>query len=143
MLLSKSIFEQIIQLNLATQELYRNHLAHIKNELIPEFMALVDHAEVHALLTPGTLSDPLMQQISELYIAITQYAQEKAIIDFTIDNRNLLVLNDVSSIQPRVKCIHDRMKIIYQKRFEIDYIETACNIFFDLLSQRCSRFHRS
>jgi hypothetical protein len=70
-----NIVQELQQLNGSTQAVIAANLRRIKFQIIPEFLALVDEAEVLLMLRPGTLSQSIVETMEQYYYWLSEYCQ--------------------------------------------------------------------
>ncbi|STY30791.1 SdhA, GRIP coiled-coil protein GCC185 [Legionella wadsworthii] len=130
--LSTSSLEQIGELSEASQDLIREKLAKLKYEVLPALFSLVDKIEDNAMLKPGTLSVPLMEQVKVLYEKIL-YLPKKA-IDFKAKGEELLEIEDTRFIELRLETTYKRIDKANKKLNRIQKANSACKQFFEILN---------
>ncbi|STX52711.1 SdhA, GRIP coiled-coil protein GCC185 [Legionella busanensis] len=129
--LALSTIEQMGHMSEATQDVIRDNLSTLKYNLFVELFALVDKVEDEALLTPGTLSMPLMQVVIPFYQKIIQYASKP--VDFAVKGKELLTLEDQKFIDLRIDKIQQRINSAEKQLFKSQEIQNAFNAFFSIL----------
>ncbi|WP_131782639.1 hypothetical protein [Legionella gresilensis] len=129
--LALSTLEQMGHMSEATQDVIRDNLSTLKYDLLVELFAIVDKVEDEALLTPGTLSTPLMQVVIPFYQKIIQYASKP--VDFAVKGKELLTLEDQKFINFRIDKIQQRINSAEKQLFKAQEIQNAFNAFFNIL----------
>ncbi|CAM2862800.1 SdhA, GRIP coiled-coil protein GCC185 [Legionella steigerwaltii] len=130
--LSMTTLEQIGELSESSQDLVRDKLAQLKYTVFPTLFGLVDKIEDNAMLKPGTLSVPLMEQIKVLYEKIL-YLPKKA-IDFKAKGEDLLEIEDQRFIELRLEMTYKRIDKDNKALYKIQKANAACKQFFALLN---------
>lgn len=129
--LSMSILEQMSHLNDSSQEIVRNNMARLKYELLVPLFALVDRMEDEALLSPGTLSKPLMAAIKPFYTILIEYTGK--FVNFSVTGQNLMAIEDNKFVEARLVETEQRMNREKQKLLEIQVAQNAFDHFFMIL----------
>jgi hypothetical protein len=131
--LSTSIVEQMGHLSGQTQDIIREKLAQLKYQVLPELFSVADKLEDHGLLTPGTLTQPLMDSIKPLYAILIEYAQKP--VDFSQKGGELLRIEDLRFIQLRLKKTYQRIDDANAALFKIQKAQKAYEHFFKILEK--------
>lgn len=99
--------DEIGLMNQASQTVICTYIRELKYTLLPQLFAEVDKVEDQFLLSPGTLSDPLMQKITGFYQRLIQYAG--MVVQFSdADAAYLVELNDRAFVEKRMANIKMR-----------------------------------
>ncbi|KTD64673.1 hypothetical protein [Legionella spiritensis] len=106
-ILSTSTLKQMMQMNDESQNVVRDHLAKLKYELLPNLLAIADRLEDQAMLTPGTLSKPLMDKIKIYYETLIFYT--KKIVSFASKGEELLTIEDARFLALRLEETYQRI----------------------------------
>ncbi|KTC76815.1 hypothetical protein [Legionella brunensis] len=105
--LSMSSLEQIGYANESSQQVVRHNMRKLKYDLLPTLFSLADRIEDQALLTPGTLSTPMLTHIKPLYELLGIYASK--IVDFSVEGEELLAIEDAHFIETRLEHTRERI----------------------------------
>ncbi len=99
--LGQGVQNQASHLHQATQELVIYQLSRIKNELFAKIICESDKMELYLGLICGTLTQPLMLQLNELYqILVTQAS---LLVDLNKNHIDLLHLDNASFLAKRIQ----------------------------------------
>ncbi|MGC1182451.1 hypothetical protein, partial [Legionella sp.] len=132
--LSMSTLEQIGELTDSSQDVVRDNLAQLKYDILPTLFGLVDKIEVNCLVKPGTLSNPLMEQVQKLYQALLYLP--KKVIDFNTKGQELLYIEDSRFIKLRLDQAFKRIINAKKALYKTDEIEkVALDNFFSELKK--------
>lgn len=129
--LSMNTLEQLGNLSQSTQDLIRSNLARLKYDILPTLFGLADKMEDNALLTPGTLSMPLMNFIKPLYKWLITLASKP--VDFYAKGEELLSIEDSLFLERRLELTYKRINEAQQSLFKIDAAQEAFDQFFNLM----------
>lgn len=130
--LSMSSLEQMGKLTESSQDLIRDNLAQLKYILLPQLLGLADKIEVNTMLTPGTLSKPLMEKLKPLYDTLIYYAQKP--VDFKAKGEELLIIEDSRFVDLRLENTYQRIDKANKALFKIQQAQEAFNTFYEILS---------
>ncbi|KTD22220.1 SdhA, GRIP coiled-coil protein GCC185 [Legionella lansingensis] len=129
--LSMSTLEQIGYMNESSQEVVRYNLGQLKHVYLPALFALVDRLEDQALLRPGTLTTPLMNQIKPWYELLGVYAS--TIVNFSAKGKELLTLDDSRFNEARLEQTRQRISTAQWDLTKHNIAEQALNDFFEVI----------
>ena len=129
--LSQSSLEQLGHLSDSSQDLIRDNLAQLKYDVFPQLFGLVDKIEVNCMLTPGTLSHPLMEKVKPLYDSLIYYAKKP--VNFDEKGEELLSIEDSRFVTLRLEKTYKRIDTAEKALFKIDKIKKAADNFYALL----------
>jgi hypothetical protein len=129
--LSMSIFDQIGLLNQSTQETIRKTLKELKFNALPALFGFADKMEEQTLLAPGTLTNPLMKQITRLYQMLIGHT--KKFVDFSEQGQELLTLPDHQFTAERLSHTYLRMAKVKTSLLMINQAKKATEGFFEIL----------
>ncbi|WP_419419538.1 hypothetical protein ACNVED_13670 [Legionella sp. D16C41] len=130
-MLALSTLEQMGHMSDETQDVIRDNLSTLKYDLLVKLFAIVDKIEDETLLTPGTLSTPLMQAVVPFYQLIIKYASKP--VDFSVKGKELLTLEDPKFIKLRIEKIQQRTNSTQKQLFKTQEIRNAFHNFFATL----------
>lgn len=105
--LSMSTIQQIGYMNKSSQVAVCGELRRIKYELLPQLLSFADQLEDQALLKPGTISKPLMDQLKPLYGFLVLYASK--VIDFSSQDKELRDIEDPTFNDLRLESTYKRI----------------------------------
>ncbi|QRN02724.1 hypothetical protein GH742_01895 [Legionella sp. MW5194] len=131
--LTTSTFQQMVQFNETSQNVVRDNLAKLKYDLLPRLFALVDRIEDQALLHPGTLSRPMMQQIKPLYDLLITYARKA--VNFETCGKALLTLEDARFLDLRLGETRERLSKTRTASVKAQRLQSAFNSFYAILAR--------
>ncbi len=131
--LSMSIFEQTGHLHKTTQDKVREKLSILKYEQLPQLFGLTDKIEELGLLAPGTLSRPLMVQMSRFYQVVIEYSQK--FVDFSTVGQTLVVLECPLFQESRLQIAYARLADDKRALFKIEQAKLDADKFFKILSK--------
>lgn len=137
--LSMSIFEQTGHLHASTQEKVREQLTELKYKQLPLLFGFTDKVEEQVMLKPGTLSNPLMAQVSRIYQALITYTAK--FVDFSTVGHALVVLEDPLFVAKRLQIAYERLTDHNSALLLIDEARVVSNKFFKML-QKPAYLHR-
>lgn len=129
--LSMSTFEQIGNLSESSQNVIRDNLAELKYKVLPTLFGLVDKIEVHSMLEPGTLSNPLMDKIKPLYQLLINYASKP--VNFKEKGEELLSIEDPRFISLRLELTYKRLSEAKKSKFKIQKAQKAFEDFYAII----------
>lgn len=129
--LSMSSVEQMGHFSESSQDVIRDNLAQLKYHVLPEFFGLVDKIEDHTMLKPGTLSNPLMEQVKTLYALLIHYASKP--VNFQEKGEELLSIEDSRFLSLRLEQTYERINAANKAIFKIEKAEQALANFYELL----------
>ena len=129
--LSMRTLDEIGNLNDSSQDVIRDNLAQLKYKLLPELFSLVDKIEEHTLLTPGTLSLPLMSKTKELYALLIEKASIP--VNFQVKGEELLSIEDAPFINARLAGTHQRIDSAKSVLFKIKKAQAAFDGFYKMV----------
>ena len=132
-MLSTSIFEQAGYLNEAGQEALCHLLSTLKYHYLLQWIGLVDKAEAVSMLTPGTLSLPLITQMNRLYQLLTSYVGK--FVDFSKKRQDLLILEEQRFTAARID--QGYLQQTHHQRLlrTITAVKSAAQEFFEILNK--------
>lgn len=131
--IAMSTVEQFGELNESSQDLVRDKLAQLKYQVLPTLFGLVDKIEVNSMVKAGTLSEPLMKQVKELYKALLYFPQKA--IDFKAKGEELLSIEDSRFVELRLELAYKRNSAANIALYKNQKMQQALNIFFTILEQ--------
>ncbi|KTC94369.1 hypothetical protein [Legionella erythra] len=131
--LTTSTFQQMVQFNETSQTVVRDNLAKLKYDLLPTLFALADRIEDEALLHPGTLSKPMMQQVKPLYDLLITYARK--VVNFEARGKELLALEDTRFLYLRLDETHARLSKTRTASIKAQRQQQAFNDFYNILAK--------
>ncbi|WP_298622257.1 protein SdhA [uncultured Legionella sp.] len=129
--LSMSSLEQMGHFSESSQDVIRDNLAQLKYVLLPTLFGLVDKIEDNAMLKPGTLSIPLMEQITPLYGLLIKYASKP--VNFKEKGEELLSIEDSRFLALRLERTYGRINAANKAIFKIEKAEQALISFYEIL----------
>lgn len=130
--LSTSTFQQMVQFNETSQNVVRDNLAKLKYDLLPRLFALIDRIEDQALLHPGTLSKPMMEQVKPLYDWLITYARKP--VNFETCGKELLTLEDARFLDLRLGETRERLSKTRTASVKAQHLQRAFNSFYAILA---------
>lgn len=126
--LSTSILEQMGNFSESSQDLIRSNLTILKYTILPTLFGLVDKIEDNAMLKPGTLSNPLMKQINQLYELLIYYASKP--VNFYAKGEELLSIEDSRFLELRLELTYKRIDEANKSLIKIEQAQDALDKFF-------------
>lgn len=129
--LSMSSLEQMGHFSDSSQDVIRDNLAQLKYVLLPTLFGLVDKIEDNTMLTPGTLSIPLMERIKPLYALLIHYASKP--VNFQEKGEELLSIEDSRFLALRLERTYGRINAANKAIFKIEKAEQALINFYEIL----------
>lgn len=132
--LSMSTLEQMTTLNESSQDVIRENIGLLKYQLLTSLLAFADRLEDEALLTPGTLSNPLMAQLRPLYQLLVDYAAK--VVQFSGKGQELLSLEDNEFLHLRLKETEQRIRHIEREWVKIEQATADFKVFFNTLNKK-------
>ncbi|CDZ75879.1 hypothetical protein BN59_00139 [Legionella massiliensis] len=129
--LSMSTLEQMGDLNESSQDVIRDNLTQLKYKCLVPLFALADRLEDEALLTPGTLSNPLMEQVKPLYDFLIEYTSK--VVNFSSKGRELVTIEDDRFIHLRLAETEKRINEAKRNLVKIEQAQGDFVAFFRLL----------
>ncbi|CEK11927.1 hypothetical protein [Legionella hackeliae] len=129
--LSTSSLEQIGYANKSSQDIIRHNMRRLKYELLPELFSLADRLEDETLLSPGTLSRPLMTHIKPFYQLMCGYAAK--VVDFAAEGEELQTIEDTHFVNLRLEKTRQRIATCRSNVKKLDSAQAAFNNFFAVI----------
>lgn len=129
--LSMSTLEQIGYMSESSQKVVRHNLSLLKYTYLPTLFTLIDRIEDQSLLTPGTLSKPLMDQIKPWYELLGMYASK--IVDFSAGQEELLDIEDARFVNLRLKQTRERVADSKWQLIKLKLAQEAFETFFKII----------
>lgn len=121
--LSQTTLNEMRNVNHSSQNLLKQYLHELKYSVLPQFFGLIDKLEVHALLEPGTLSQPVMIKIKALYKTIIEYSGK--LIDFSVNGQELLAIEDHKFFDARNQRTYNRISEANKNRIKAETQQEA------------------
>lgn len=106
--LSYASYQQTLHVNEASSALVVYQLSRIKNDIFARIIAESDKVEQYFGYRPGTLANPLMQELNKIYQTLLSYG--KLIVDLEKEHPDLLQLDNTSILTQRMQFILQEKK---------------------------------
>lgn len=134
--LSMSIVEQAAHLTDSAQDAVREKLAELKYNLLPMVFGITDKIEAELMLTPGTLSSPLMKHVTGFYDSlITFLYKTHNIVDFSEKGQELLSIEDSKFLSARAEFTFKRIAEDKKVMCMATDVQSSIESFYEVLER--------